>query len=107
MAFNRTDTRQRAYNKIDVCSPHGNWVDERTYNRSRKGCLVGNWQEEETLRTALGGDEPAVYKVEPTGPRTVRAKGGFSSSKFLVNPNGEGTAGEAHFVSVSFPSTKQ
>ena len=62
MAFNRTDTRQRAYNKIDAYQPHGNWVDERSYNRAKKGCLMGNWYEESSLCTP-GGEEPAVHKV--------------------------------------------
>jgi hypothetical protein len=59
MAFNRTDTRQRAYCPIGAYNPSGNWVDEPAYNKfpehhaGTKGILVGNWNEEEVLRDSM------------------------------------------------------
>jgi len=52
MSLNKVDTLQRAYNKMDTCSPVGNWIEERSYNKfvgegnQNRRVLVGNWQEE-------------------------------------------------------------
>ena len=51
MALNKVDTLQRAYNKMDTCSPVGNWIEEPSYNKfastgNQRRVLVGNWHEE-------------------------------------------------------------
>eukprot|EP01063_Lacrimia_lanifica_P000163 TRINITY_DN1006_c0_g1_i1.p1 TRINITY_DN1006_c0_g1~~TRINITY_DN1006_c0_g1_i1.p1 ORF type:complete len:273 (+),score=111.29 TRINITY_DN1006_c0_g1_i1:82-819(+) len=87
MAFNRTDTRQRAYNRIDACNPQGNWIDEPSFNKQgRKGCLVGNWQEDATLQDDMGADAPTYRLKTHEGAGVERGAGGFNSSKFLVSP---------------------
>ena len=51
MALNKVDTLQRAYNKMDTCSPVGYWIEEPSYNKFvglgvPRRVLVGNWHEE-------------------------------------------------------------
>eukprot|EP01065_Artemidia_motanka_P030420 TRINITY_DN36437_c0_g1_i1.p1 TRINITY_DN36437_c0_g1~~TRINITY_DN36437_c0_g1_i1.p1 ORF type:complete len:262 (+),score=89.51 TRINITY_DN36437_c0_g1_i1:64-786(+) len=110
MALNRTDTRQRAYNRIDTSQPQGNWIEEASYNRRGGKVLVGNWVEERVLGDSMRqhGTDGAVHKVEEQTSRfgAARAKGGFSSSQFLVNPRDEPEhwalgGAKPHFLSVN------
>lgn len=85
MAFNCADTRQRAYNRIDTSNPHGNWVDERSYNKTGtagRRTLVGNWQEDEKLERDMkehGHDQTVVRK------EGKYFKGGFESTAYLLS----------------------
>lgn len=89
MAFNSSDTRQRAYNRIDTSNPHGSWIDEKFYNRAGtvgSKTLIGNWQEEERLEAdmnAAGRDQTIVRKDGKY------YKGGFESTAYLLSDKEE------------------
>ena len=100
MALNRTDTRQRAYNRIDTSNPKGNWIDEPSFNKSTGGCLMGNWWEERELSKSMTERE----KNESITSSTIgspRVKGGMESTKFLINPLVENTT-DKHFLTVCY-----
>eukprot|EP00756_Hemistasia_phaeocysticola_P039103 Hpha_TRINITY_DN16797_c5_g3::TRINITY_DN16797_c5_g3_i2::g.79028::m.79028 len=110
MALNRTDTRQRAYNRIDTSQQQGNWIEEASYNKHGGGkILMGNWVEERGLKDGMAahGEDSRVHRTTTTERSfgADRAKGGFQSSKFLTNPNdtsGHWALGQdqPHFVTV-------
>eukprot|EP01062_Namystynia_karyoxenos_P029836 TRINITY_DN22349_c0_g1_i1.p1 TRINITY_DN22349_c0_g1~~TRINITY_DN22349_c0_g1_i1.p1 ORF type:complete len:241 (+),score=62.01 TRINITY_DN22349_c0_g1_i1:76-798(+) len=93
MALNRTDTRQRAYNRIDSSQPQGNWIDEAAYNKHGPGkVLMGNWVEERELKGSVerhGGDVRVHRVLEQPRFGPARAKGGFQSSQFLTNSHSD------------------
>lgn len=113
MAFNRTDTRQRAYNRIDSSQPQGNWIDEASYNKGGGGkCLMGNWVEERNLQESMGkkGYDMSVHRVKKTDTFGAdRGTGGFASSAFIINQQDEQKHwalddGKAHFMSTAMDS---
>ena len=89
MAFNCSDTRQRAYNRIDTSSPGGNWIDEKQYNKAEaastrdKRVLVGNWQEESKLEKDMIQSGHELATLHKTGKYF---SGGHESSAFLLTP---------------------
>jgi len=89
MAFNSADTRQRAYNRIDTSSPHGNWIDEKAYNkRGTAGAhgartLVGNWQEETVLEVDMSANGHEMSTLRQRGKYLT---GGFESTAYLLSP---------------------
>jgi len=91
--MNRTDTRQRAYNRIDSSQQQGNWIEEASYNKngSQGKVLMGNWVEERGLQDSMAehGEDSRVHRTTTTERSfgADRGKGGFQSSKFLTNPS--------------------
>lgn len=87
MAFNTSDTRQRAYAPIDTSNPGGTWIDEKAFNKTRPGdckkVLCGNWQEERVLEGDMLSQGLVVAAVRPDGTGT-RYRGGFESSPYLT-----------------------
>lgn len=85
MAFNTSDTRQRAYNPIDTSNPGGTWIDEKAFNKTRPGdgkkVLCGNWQEERILEGDMMSQGIPVGTVREDG---VRFRGGFETSPYLT-----------------------
>eukprot|EP01012_Entosiphon_sulcatum_P041737 TRINITY_DN5561_c0_g1_i1.p1 TRINITY_DN5561_c0_g1~~TRINITY_DN5561_c0_g1_i1.p1 ORF type:complete len:226 (+),score=47.29 TRINITY_DN5561_c0_g1_i1:201-878(+) len=102
MALNRTDTRQRAYNRLDVCSPQGHWIDEPQFSKSSsyKGVRVGNWQEEQHLVDSMDTVKARIPKQplasEERRGKAVRRVPNSQSSLFLINSELDPTS---HFES--------
>lgn len=50
---------RKPYVPIDTCSPAGDWIEEKRYNRQRpstthaRKVLCGNWQEEQILENDM------------------------------------------------------
>eukprot|EP01006_Ploeotia_vitrea_P016358 TRINITY_DN46979_c0_g1_i1.p1 TRINITY_DN46979_c0_g1~~TRINITY_DN46979_c0_g1_i1.p1 ORF type:complete len:263 (-),score=33.25 TRINITY_DN46979_c0_g1_i1:535-1323(-) len=89
MALRFSDTRQRAYFRIDTCSAGGSWVDEPSYNKGRKshGVLMGNWQEEDDLNDSIRKLPPGGNGTGPTSKKVAdEAHGG---KKMVHTPNYE------------------
>jgi hypothetical protein len=85
MAFNTSDTRQRAHQPIDTSNPHGTWIEEKSYNKTRPGAskrvLCGNWQEEGSLESDMLSQGLTVGSVRQDG---ARFRGGFESTPYLT-----------------------
>lgn len=85
MAFNTSDTRQRAFVPIDTSNPGGAWMEEKSYNKSRPGdckkVLCGNWQEERLLEGDMMSQGMEVTVTRKDGNRV---RGGFESSPYLT-----------------------
>jgi hypothetical protein len=88
MAFNCSDTRQRAYNRIDTSAPGGSWIDEKQYNKSLGGSakgrktLVGNWQEEAQLEGDMLTHGHDLSLIRKDGKFF---KGGYESTAYLLS----------------------
>jgi hypothetical protein len=85
MAFNTADTRQRAHQPIDTSNPHGTWIEEKSYNKTRPGAskkvLCGNWQEEGCLE---GDKQSQGLLLESVRLDGTRYRGGFESTPYLT-----------------------
>lgn len=85
MAFNTSDTRQRAHQPIDTSNPHGTWIEEKSYNKARPGdskrVLCGNWQEEGCLEGDMLSQGMTLDPVRLDG---TKYRGGFESTPYLT-----------------------
>ena len=85
MAFNTSDTRQRAFNRIDTSNPGGSWIDEKQFNKTRPGdcrkILCGNWQEEQILEGDIMREGLEVGTLKQDGKFF---HGGWESSPYLT-----------------------
>ena len=97
-----TDYRLRGPHRIDTYNPGGSWVDEKNYNRTRKGgasgkVLCGNWQEEVTLEDDMqrNGHDCSIFR-----PKGRRITGGFESTAYLTSDKEPATRCADHLTTM-------